>query len=101
MIKIRSAFQSDLCKKKTTVFLKHELFCYKDRMSVISEQTVVFTSVTVQVKNLRNELRLDPVSALATQCTRPATATVWWCVLYCGSSFLQGTMVSISASSSF
>ena len=62
-------------------------------MSVISEQTVVFTSVTVQVKNLRNELRLDPVSALATQWTRTATATVWWCVLYCGSSFLQGTMV--------
>ena len=31
---------------------------------------------SVALENLRNELRLDPVSALATQCTRTATATV-------------------------
>ena len=38
---------------------------------------LAFTSVTVKVENLRNELRSDPVSALlATQCTRIATATV-------------------------
>ena len=37
---------------------------------------LVFTSVTVQVENLRGELRSDPVSALATQCTRTAAATL-------------------------
>ena len=31
---------------------------------------------SVALENLRNELRLDPVSALATQCTRTATETV-------------------------
>ena len=41
-----------------------------------------FTSVAVQVmspvslENLRNELRSDPVSALATQCTSTTTVTV-------------------------
>ena len=55
---------------------------YTALLSSTSGKRLIFTSVTVQVtshlalENLRNEMRSDPVSALATQCTRTATATV-------------------------
>ena len=52
----------------------------------------------VALENLRNELSLDPVSALATQCTRTATATVTVRTLLRREALWQRTMASFFGS---